>query len=61
MEQKNLSIELLNKLIEDEIRLISRGDTVKGEEFSERLKRNMNSCRESMVYSAESLEKNCKA
>lgn len=57
MEQKNLSIELLNKLIEDEIRLISRGDIVKGEEFSERLKRIMKSYRESMVDNAESLDK----
>ncbi|BFL71528.1 MAG: type I restriction endonuclease subunit R [Anaerococcus sp.] len=57
MEQKNLSIELLNKLIEDEIRLISRGNIVKGEEFSERLKRIMKSYRESMVDNAESLDK----
>ena len=56
MEQKNLSIELLNKLIVDEISLISRGDIVKGEEFSERLKRIMKSYRDSMVDNAESLD-----
>ena len=56
MEQKNLSIELLNKLIVDEISLISRGDIVKGEEFSERLKRIMKSYRESMLDNAESLD-----
>ena len=56
MEQKNISIELLNKLIVDEISLISRGDIVKGEEFSERLKRIMKSYRDSMVDNAESLD-----
>lgn len=57
MEQKNLSIELLNKLIQDELRVFSRGDLVKGKEFSERLKGIMKRYRESMVDNAESLDK----
>lgn len=56
MEQKNLSIELLNKLLHDEIRTFSRGDLVKGKEFSERLKSIMKRYRESMVDNAESLD-----
>lgn len=57
MEQKNLSIELLNKLIGDEIRLISRSDIVKGDEFSQRLIRIMKNYRESLLDNAESLDK----
>ena len=57
MEQKNLSIELLNKLIGDEIRLISRSDIVKGDEFSQRLIRIMKNYREGLLDNAESLDK----
>ncbi len=57
MEQKNLSIELLNKLLQDEIRTFYRGDIVKGKEFSERLKSIMKRYRESMLDNAESLDK----
>ncbi len=57
MEQKNLSIELLNKLLKDEISAYYRGDIVKGKEFSERLKGIMKRYRESMLDNAESLDK----
>lgn len=57
MEQKNLSIELLNKLIGDEMRLISRSDIVKGDEFSQRLIRIMKNYMESLLDNAESLDK----
>ncbi|VTU60043.1 type I restriction-modification system restriction subnit [Lactobacillus reuteri JCM 1112] [Dolosigranulum pigrum] len=57
MEQKNLSIELLNKLLQDEIRSFTKRDLTKGQEFSERLKSIMKRYRESMVDNAESLDK----
>ncbi|NLJ71186.1 MAG: type I restriction endonuclease subunit R [Clostridiaceae bacterium] len=56
MKQKNLSIELLNKLLQDEIIIYTRGDIVKGREFSERLKNIMKRYRESMLDNAESLD-----
>lgn len=56
MEQKNLSIELLNKLLNDEIRVFSKGDIVKGKEFSERLKGIMKRYRECMLDNEESLD-----
>ncbi|WP_249629312.1 type I restriction endonuclease subunit R [Streptococcus uberis] len=56
MAQKNLSIELLNKLLTDEITIFSKGDIVKGREFSERLKLIMKKYRDSMVDNAQSLD-----
>lgn len=56
MKQKNLSIELLNKLLQDEIIIFTRGDIVKGRELSERLKNIMKRYRESMLDNAESLD-----
>ena len=56
MKQKNLSIELLNKLLQDEISTYYRGDVVKGREFSERLKNIMKRYRASMLDNAESLD-----
>lgn len=57
LEQKNLSVELLNKLLSDEIRSILRTDVVKGDEFSERLRRIMKKYRESLVDNAETLDR----
>ena len=57
LEQKNLSVELLNKLLTDEIRSILRTDVVKGSEFSERLRRIMKKYREGLVDNAESLDR----
>ncbi|GAA0493499.1 type I restriction endonuclease subunit R [Alkalibacterium indicireducens] len=57
LEQKNLSVELLNKLLTDEIHSILRTDVVKGSEFSERLRRIMKKYREGLVDNAESLDR----
>ncbi|UUX33353.1 type I restriction endonuclease subunit R [Fundicoccus culcitae] len=57
MEQKNLSIELLNKLLKDEIKAISRHDIVKGKEFSERLRAIMKRYKDGQVDNAESLDR----
>lgn len=57
MEQKNLSVELLNKLLSDEIQAILRTDVVKGEEFSERLRRIMKKYRDGLVDNAENLDR----
>jgi len=56
MEQKNLSIELLNKLLNDEVKAVSRYDVVKGQEFSEKLKTIMKRYHEGLVESAGSLD-----
>lgn len=56
MEQKNISIELLNKLLKDEIAIFSRGDIVKGQDFSERLQNIMKRYRNNMVDNAKSLD-----
>lgn len=56
MEQKNLSVELLNKLLTDEIYSITRTDVVKGEEFSEKLRRIMKKYRDGLVDNAENLD-----
>ncbi|MDO5755303.1 MAG: type I restriction endonuclease subunit R, partial [Tissierellia bacterium] len=56
MEQKNLAIELLNKILVDEIRIITRTNVVKGEEFSEKLKRIMKRYKDGLVHNAETLD-----
>lgn len=56
MKEENLSVELLNKLLTDQIKVSSRGDIIKGEEFSERLNRIMKTYRKSLVDNAESLD-----
>ena len=56
MEQKNLSIQLLKKLLEDEISITSRTDIIKGEEFSERLRNIMKKYKKNMVENAENLD-----
>ncbi|WP_234815954.1 type I restriction enzyme endonuclease domain-containing protein, partial [Salmonella enterica] len=56
MEQKNLSIELLNKLLNDEVKAVSRYNVVKWQEFSEKLKTIMKRYHEGLVESAGSLD-----
>lgn len=56
MKQKNLAVELMNKLLKEEINLHSRTDIVKSEEFSKKLKRIMESYRKNQIASAESLD-----
>ena len=56
MDQKNLSIALLSKVLMDELRSITRTNLVKGEEFSERLRRIMKRYKEGLVHNAETLD-----
>lgn len=56
MEQKNLAIELMHKLLREEVRLRSKTDIVKSEEFSKKLKRIMESYRRSQIDNAKSLD-----
>lgn len=57
LKQRNLSIELLSKLLKDEIRLISRTNIIKAEDFSKRLQRIMERYRQGLVDNAESLDR----
>ena len=57
MEKKNLAIEILNRLLKDQISSVSRRNLVKGEEFSKRLKRIMEKYREGLIHNAENLDR----
>ena len=56
MKQKNLAIELMNKLLREEIKMYGRTDIVKAEEFSKRMRRIMDTYRKNQVANAESLD-----
>lgn len=56
MKQKNLAIELMHKLLREDIQLRARTDIVKSEEFSKRLKKVMESYRRSQIDNAKSLD-----
>lgn len=56
MEQKNLSIELLSKLLKDEIKAVSKYDIVQGGEFSQRFRDIIKRYREQQLGNAESLD-----
>ncbi len=56
MKQKNLAIELMKKLINDEIKAYSRTNIVKAEEFSKRMQRIMDKYRQIQIDNAESLD-----
>lgn len=56
MKQKNLAIELMDKLLKEEVRLYSRTDIIKSEEFSKRIKRIMEGYRKSQIVNAQSLD-----
>lgn len=56
MEQKNLSVELLNKLLRDEIQSITQYDIIVGRTFSERLKKIMKKYRDALKANAESFD-----
>lgn len=56
MEQKNLAIELMKRLINDEIKSYSRTNIVKAEEFSKRMERIMDRYRQLQINNAESLD-----
>lgn len=56
MKQKNLAIELMKRLINDEIKSYSRTNMVKAEEFSKRMERIMDRYRQLQINNAESLD-----
>ncbi len=56
MKQRNLAVELMNKLLREEIKLYSRTNIVKSEEFSKKMKRIMDHYRQIQIDNAESLD-----
>ncbi len=56
MKHKNLAIELMNKLLKEEIKLYAKTALVKAEEFSKRIKKIMDSYRKKQIENAESLD-----
>ena len=56
MKQKNLAIELMNKLLREEIKMYARTNIVKAEEFSKRMRRIMEGYRKNQIENAESLD-----
>ncbi|HHX59767.1 MAG TPA: DUF3387 domain-containing protein, partial [Epulopiscium sp.] len=61
MKQKNLAIELMNKLLREEIKLYGKTAVVKAEEFSARMKKIMDKYRKNQIANAESLDEFLKA
>lgn len=61
MKQKNLVVELLNKLLKDEVRLFARANIVKAEEFSKKIRRIMAQYRNNQLENAKSLDEFLKA
>jgi type I restriction enzyme R subunit len=56
MEQKNLAVEMLRKLLEGKIKTIERTNVVKSEKFSEKLTKALNKYRNQALTNAEVLE-----
>lgn len=56
MREKNLAVELLKKLISEQITAYQRTNLVQAEKFSERMKHVMNSYRNSQITNAEVIE-----
>lgn len=56
MKEKNLSLELLKRLLNDEIRGFKRTNVVKSEEFSDRLKKALNSYVNGLITNEEVIE-----
>ncbi len=56
MKQKNLAIELMNKLLREEIKMYAKTNIVKAEEFSKRMRRIMANYRKNQIDNAESLD-----
>jgi type I restriction enzyme R subunit len=56
MKQKNLVVELMQKLLREEIKLSARTNIVKAEEFSKKMRRIMEQYRKSQLENAESLD-----
>lgn len=56
MKQKNLAIEMLRRLLMDEIKVYERTNLTKSELFSERMKKLMNKYRNGLITNAEVVE-----
>jgi type I restriction enzyme R subunit len=56
MKQKNLAMELLRKLIAEQVRLYQRKDFVQAQKFSERMQRLMNAYRNGQLTNADVIE-----
>ena len=56
MKQKNLVVELLNKLLKEEVKLYALTNIVKAEEFSKKMRRIMEQYRKNLIENAESLD-----
>ena len=56
MKQKNLAIEILKKLLSEQVRLYSKTNLVKSEKFSEKLQRLMNAYINGMISNEEVIE-----
>jgi len=56
MKQKNLAIELMNKLLREEIKAFGQTNIVKAEEFSKRMRKIMERYRQNQLDNAESLD-----
>ena len=56
MNQKNLALELLNKLLSEQISIFQRSNLVQAEKFSERMKQIMNSYRNGQLTNADVID-----
>lgn len=56
MKQKNLAVEILKKLLSEQVKIYSKTNLVKSEKFSERLKRLMNSYINGLISNEEVIE-----
>ena len=56
MNQKNLALELLNKLLSEQISIFQRTNLVQAEKFSERMKQIMNSYRNGQITNADVID-----
>lgn len=56
MKEKNISLELLKRLLNDEIRTFKKTNVVKSEEFSDRLKKSLNSYVNGLITNEEVIE-----
>ena len=56
MKQKNLAVEMLRKLLGDEIKVYMRSNAIKAESFSERMKKLMNQYKNGLITNAEVIE-----
>ncbi len=56
MKQKNLAIELMKKLLQEEVRTFAKTNIVKAEEFSKRIRRIMEDYKRNLLNNAQSLD-----